>query len=111
RSELFEVTATGPRLVQVGLRDEAGTMMLSLLAGRGIGAGLVAIVGDGTGLVGSVPGSDSRLLVVETGRHGLLEVLDEQLARRRSRRVPHIDEDPAWIIREDSNDPLRRRVA
>ena len=31
--------------------------------------------------------------------------------RRRARRVPGIDEDPAWIIREDSGDPLRRRVA
>jgi trehalose/maltose hydrolase-like predicted phosphorylase len=38
-------------------------------------------------------------------------VLDEQIARRRHRRVPTLDDDPAWTIREDDTSAVRRRVA
>lgn len=123
--------------VEIGLTDKSDSMndVLTLLAARGIGPGLVLVVGDEFAPIGGVAGSDSLLLVtaaqratavsvgvepgglplgvrhLPTGPLGLLELADEQLHRRRAGRVPSVDEDPAWIIREDSNDPLRRRVA
>ena len=71
---------------------------------------------------GSLAGRDSSLLVPELARarvvsvgvevggvppgvhhlgggcERLLEILDDQLARRSTRRVPWIDEDPAWVV-------------
>jgi len=122
--------------VEIGLSDKSDSMreLLTLLEGRGVGPGLVLIVGDEFGPLGGVPGSDSLLLVPEaqraiaasvgvepggvpagviplgSGPAGLLALLDEQLQRRRARRVPSIDEDPAWTISADLGDPMRRRV-
>jgi trehalose/maltose hydrolase-like predicted phosphorylase len=45
------------------------------------------------------------------GSRALLRLLDEQVRRRRYGRVPAVDEDPAWILRETAAGPLRRRVA
>ena len=125
------------RHVEIGLTGKADAMreVLTLLARRGVGPGLVLVVGGEFGAIGGTPGGDSllaapetqRVIVVSvgagpgglpsgviplgTGERGLLGLLDEQADRRRAGRVPGIDENPAWIIREDSADPLRRRVA
>jgi hypothetical protein len=105
--------------------------ILGVLAGRGIGPGLVLLVGSEFG----AGGADSLLLVREAARmmavsvgaepggvpagvvhadggpRALLRLLDEQVRRHRYRRVPAVDEDPAWILRETAADPLRRRVS
>jgi len=121
------------RHVEIGLAGKSDSLreLLTLLARRGVGPGLVLVVGDESG----VPAGDSLLHAPEAqrtiavsvgtdpdempsgvrqlspGLPGLPGLLDEQAGRRRARRVPGIDEDPAWTIREDSIDPLRRRVA
>ncbi len=138
-SELFEAGPEGLRLLHRrvgGLTDRSDSMrdILSLLARRGVGPGLVLVAGAEFGSLGGVAGSDSLLLVpaaarviavsvgeepgevpagvlhVGGGCQGFLRLLDEQLRRRRRGRVPGVDEDPAWIIRETGIDPLRHRV-
>ncbi|MGH4007148.1 MAG: glycosyl hydrolase family 65 protein [Pseudonocardiaceae bacterium] len=107
--------------------------LLRYWALRGVGPGLLLIVGDGYESFGCAGGDDSLLvpeaaraiavsvgasndrvpagvLHLPTGAQGLLFLLDEQLRRRRRQRVPAIDEDPSWIIRETGIDPLRHRV-
>jgi trehalose/maltose hydrolase-like predicted phosphorylase len=108
--------------------------ILDSLAGRGVGSGLVMIVATEPGVAGGVIGRAAGPLVPPMGRTVvvsvstdparvpagavyvsggspvLLALLDEQLHRRRRRRVPTVDEDPAWIIRETGADPLRHRV-
>jgi hypothetical protein len=101
------------------------------LAERAIGPGLVLVVvgefddpgaGDGPALAPEV----ARMALVSVGprtrglpawvRHlgggpaMLRRLLDEQLSRRRTRRVPMIDDDQVWTIRETGRDPLRHRV-
>jgi trehalose/maltose hydrolase-like predicted phosphorylase len=92
------------------------------LADRGITGGLVLVVGDEFGPRGGLAGRDASLLVPELARacvvsvgieaggippgvhhlgggcERLLEILDDQLVRRDTRRVPRIDEDPAWVV-------------
>ena len=123
--------------VEIGLTGKGDSVceVLTLLARRGVGPGLVLVVAGESGVIGGVPAGDSLLAAAEAqraiavparaglaggqsgagqvspGLAGLLGLLDEQVARRHARRVPGIDEDPAWILREDSGDPLRRRVA
>ncbi len=133
-AELFETAPGGLRRVRRpsaggGLR-EVMRGILAVLAGRGIGPGLVLLVGSQFG----AGGADSLLLVPEAawmmavsvgaepggvpadvvhvggGSRALLRLLDEQVRRRRYRRVPAVDEDPAWILRETAAGPLRRRV-
>jgi trehalose/maltose hydrolase-like predicted phosphorylase len=41
----------------------------------------------------------------------LIELVDEHPARRRSRRVPDVDADPAWTVRVGTPVPLRERIA
>ena len=135
---LSDARITGAaRHVEIGLTDKSDSIreLLALLARRGVGPGLVLIVGSEFGPIDSLPGSDYHLLIPEaqravtvsvgaepcgvprgvrhlhSGVDGLLRLLDEQTRRRRARRVPNIDDDPAWIIREDSSDPLRHRVS
>jgi trehalose/maltose hydrolase-like predicted phosphorylase len=110
--------------VEIGLTDktDSGRWAAAWLQSRGITGGLVLIAGDEFGPVGGVPGSDSLMMVPELERavvvsvgaepggvpggvHHLgggparfLDILDEQLARRRDRRVPGIDDDPAWAV-------------
>ena len=131
---LFEAAPGGLRLVprqsRGGGRREAMRGILAVLAGRGIGPGLVLLVGSQFG----ADGADSLLLVPEAawmmavsvgaepggvpagvvhaggGPRALLRLLDEQVRRRRYRRVPAVDEDPAWILGETAASPLRRRV-
>jgi trehalose/maltose hydrolase-like predicted phosphorylase len=122
--------------VEIGLTDKSDSMrsILAGLAGSGVGPGLVLIAGDEFGSLGGVPGSDSLLLVPEATRATVVSVgvepsgvppavrhlgggppmfrrlLDEQVRRRRQRRVPTIDDDPAWVIRTSGVDPARCRV-
>ena len=138
-SEVFEAGPWGLRLLlrsAGGLTDRSHSMrdILSFLAMRGVGAGLVLVAGGEFGSRGGIAGSDSLLLVPEAarviavsvgeepgvvpagvlhvggGRPAFLRLLDEQLSRRRRGRVPGVDEDPAWILRETGIDPLRHRV-
>ena len=130
------ITSTA-KYLEIGLTNKSDSIreLLALLARRGVGPGLVLIVGSEFGPIDSQPGSDYHLLIPEaqraitvsvgaepygvppgvrqlhSGAPTLLTILDEQTRRRRARRVPGIDEDPAWIIREDSSDPLRHRVS
>ena len=133
-AELFEAApdALQPKHRQYagGGRREAMRGILAVLAGWGIGPGLVLLVGSQFGAGGSdslllVPGA-ARMIAVSVGAEpggvpagvvhagggsrGLLRLLDEQVRRRRYRRVPAVDEDPAWILRETGAEPLRRRV-
>src|ERR1019366_3510652 len=108
--------------------------ILSFAARRGVGPGLVLLIGPEFGVLDGVAGSDSLLLIPEAarviavsvgaepglmppgvlhvggGRAAFLRLLDEQLRRRSRGRVAGVDEDPAWILRETGIDPLRRRV-
>ncbi|HTY72089.1 MAG TPA: glycosyl hydrolase family 65 protein [Actinomycetes bacterium] len=121
--------------VEIGLTDKSDSMraLLDAFAERGVGPGITLVLGDEFGRLGGVPGSDSLLLVPQAARATVVSVgveptgvpagvryvgggppaflalLDEQLARRRHRRVPAVDEDPAWVLVFDG-DPLRARV-
>lgn len=126
------------RHVEIGLTDMSDSidMLLSRFAERGIGPGLVVVVGAEFGARDGVPGSDSVLLRpagaeriravsvgVEPsgvprgiehrpgGSRSFLRLLDEQLHRRERRRVPAVDEDPAWTltVTDDSGLGVRAR--
>jgi trehalose/maltose hydrolase-like predicted phosphorylase len=123
--------------VELGLTDKGDSMraLLDILAGYGVGPGLVAVVGDEFGEVDGLPGSDARMIVpgvdrvayvsvgaepggVPTGVQHLgggpqtvALVFEEQLERARGGWVPDIDADPAWTWTETSAEPARQRVA
>lgn len=119
-SEVFEVTNHGvARLLPTA---DVVPSTSEWLARRGITGRLVLIVGDkfgpvggaarrasslvGPGLVRAVvvsvgiepAGSPEGVIHVGGGPARFLELLDVQLARRRDRRVPSIDDDPAWVV-------------
>jgi len=101
RAEVFAVGPDGPQLleqVESGLRVGGATvrLLLGVLARRGVGAGLVAIVGGASGSL--------------AGAGGMLALLDDQLTRRRAGDVPGIDEDPAWTVVVEGFDPEHERV-
>jgi trehalose/maltose hydrolase-like predicted phosphorylase len=86
--------------------------LLRWLAERGIAGGLVLMVGE-VFAFGAVP----RAVVVRVGSAPAARVLpallDEQLRRRQHRRVPAVDDDPAWTVREAGRGPAHpahRRV-
>ena len=118
--------------------DDRAVVMRGILAGlalRGVGPGLLLVVGSEFGTPDGAPGPDARLLMPEGARavtvsvgperagvpagvgqvggggRTLLALLDEQVRRHACRRVPAVDEDPAWILSETGPGPLRRRVA
>jgi trehalose/maltose hydrolase-like predicted phosphorylase len=62
---------------------------------------------DGHEHVDTVTGRD---LVLDGDSEQVCRVLDEQLRRRARGRVPDLDADPAWTLRETGGDPLRHRV-
>ena len=108
-AEVFMVGSDGPRLVdqaESGLRDteDAVRLLLGLFARRGVGSGLVAIVGDESASLaaGTTPAGN--------GSGGMLALLDDQLARRRAGDVPAIDEDPAWTVVVEGFDREHERV-
>ena len=115
---------TDGKHVEVGLTDKSDSARWAArwLAERGITGGLILVGGDELGPLGGVPGSDAHLLVPEMARAVVVSVgvepdgvptgvvhaaggpaeflalFDAQLARRRDRRVPTVDEDPAWVV-------------
>jgi len=122
--------------VEIGVTDKSDSMrdLLARFDDLGVGPGLVLLAGDEFGDLGGVPGSDSRMLVqdamamtvVSVGREPsgvpprvrhmpggpttFLGLLDEQLRRARHLRVPSVDLDGRWVLREIGSDPLRHRV-
>jgi trehalose/maltose hydrolase-like predicted phosphorylase len=76
------------------------------LALRGITGDLILVVEQGRDMAGDVPQPHRELsratyVSLEAGSKGrqlLSEIVAEQVARRRDRRVPGLDEDPAWTI-------------
>lgn len=81
--------------------------LMATLAGRGIGSGLVLLIGRRL-----MPGRAADLAPPRTrADEQAAALLSEQVRRRRARRVPAVDEDPAWIIRVGTTDPLQERVA
>ncbi len=120
--------------VEIGLTDKSDSARWAAawLAERGITGGLVLVGGDEFGPLGGVAGSDSLMLIPELARAGVvsvglepggvprgvrhvgggskrfLAVLDVQLARRRGRRVPWIDEDPEWVVTLPGEPALER---
>ncbi len=113
-----------PAWVEIGLTDtsDAAGFAAAWLAARGVTGGLILLGGDDFGTVGGVAGPDSSLMidalsravVVSVGTEpggvpdGVIhlgggparfsELLDTQLTRRRRRRVPAVDLDPAWVV-------------
>ena len=119
--------------VEIGLTGTPDSMrdILALLARVGVGPGLVLAVGGKPGPPGAAHGSGSLLRVPQAaavsggdypagafaaispvggGPQAVLCLLDEQLRRRRKRRVPSVDEDPAWTVRATGAARLPPRV-
>jgi trehalose/maltose hydrolase-like predicted phosphorylase len=122
--------------VEIGLTDkaDAARWVFADLRRRGIGAGLVLIGGDEFGPLGGLPGSDSLLLVdaatraavvsvgaeptgvppnviaLGGGPDAFLELLEDQLERRRRGDVPDVDPNPDWTLTVDGFDPQLARV-
>jgi trehalose/maltose hydrolase-like predicted phosphorylase len=122
--------------VEIGLTDKADSARWAFaeLARRGVGPGLVLVAGDEFGTLGGLPGSDSLLLVPEGSRatavsvgaepsgtpvgvialgggpSAFLDVLADQLARRRGWEVPELDDDPGWTLVVHGLDPRLERV-
>jgi trehalose/maltose hydrolase-like predicted phosphorylase len=122
--------------VEIGLTDksDAADWILHDLWLRGIGPGLVLVAGDEFGPLGGLPGSDSLLLTSEAARSTavsvgaeptgtpsgvvalgggpdrFLEILEDQLERRRRGDVPEIDADPSWTLSLDGLDERLERV-
>ena len=110
--------------VEIGLTDKSDSAQFAAawLVERGITGALVLIGGDEFGRLGGVAGSDSLMMVSALDRAAVVsvgeepvgvsepvlhvgggpkrfaEILDEQLARRATRRTPQIDADPAWVV-------------
>lgn len=87
--------------------------VLAALAEDGIGPGLVLVV-DGPDRIDEhrvVPSLGRAPVVAADAPADLRRLLDEQVRRRRNRRVPAVDEDPAWVVRISAADNLRRGVA
>jgi hypothetical protein len=119
----------GCRVAQGQGGPEVMRGVLAVLARRGVGPGLLLVVGSEFGGPGGQPGPDALLLVPEAARvtavsvgsepdgvhagggsRGLLALLDEQVRRHARQRVPAVDEDPAWIVCQTGAGPARRRV-
>lgn len=120
--------------VEVGLTDKSDSARWAAawLADRGVTGRLILVAGDELGTIGGVRGSDDWMVVPELRRavvasvgvepegvgprvHHLgggperfVALLDRQLALRRARRLPAIDDDPAWTIALPSDPALER---
>jgi trehalose/maltose hydrolase-like predicted phosphorylase len=121
--------------VEIGLTDkgDSARWLFEDLRRRGIGPGLVLVAGDEFGPLGGLPGSDSFLLPAEADRAAAVSVgaeptgtparvialgggperfvdlLADQLERRRRGDVPDIDGDPAWTLAIEGLDPTLER--
>jgi trehalose/maltose hydrolase-like predicted phosphorylase len=101
---------------------EAPDRVARTLAERGVTGRLILVIGDDFGPAARESGRDTRFLMPELARAVVVSVgteaaglpagvmrtpggaarvlalVDAQLQRRRDRRVPEIDDDPAWIV-------------
>jgi trehalose/maltose hydrolase-like predicted phosphorylase len=122
--------------VEIGLTDksDAARWVFGELGRRGIAPGLVLVGGDEFGPLGGLQGSDSFLLVPQAARataisvgaeptgvpagvvavpggpDRFLEILEDQLERRRRGDVPEVDADPDWTLTVEGVDPQLERV-
>lgn len=122
--------------VEIGLTDQGDSARFAAdwLAAEGITGRLVLIAGDAFGPVGGAAGSDSLMMVAPLGRavvvsvggepaavpggvlplgggpQRLLALFEAQLARRRRRRVPGIDADPAWALPLPAGDDVAESI-
>jgi trehalose/maltose hydrolase-like predicted phosphorylase len=122
--------------VEIGLTDksDAARWVFADLWRRGIGPSLVLVAGDEFGPLGGLPGSDSLLRVPEATRataisvgaeptgtpRGILalgggparflEILEDQLERRRRGDVPDVEDNPAWTVTVEGFDEELERV-
>lgn len=109
-AEVLAVDTTGAATVwradpdaAMAPRAQVARWAAGWLAGRGIAGALVLVVGaEPTVLAAPFP----RATVATVGHRGdplpgpaaVCQLLDGQLVRRRERRVPGIDPDPAWVV-------------
>jgi trehalose/maltose hydrolase-like predicted phosphorylase len=99
-------------------RFDSGAAAARWLEGRGVTGDLILVVDQARNLAGDAPQTTHELsratrVSLGTGSGGrrmISEIVAQQVARRRDRRVPGIDEDPAWTI-ELPGDPALERVA
>jgi trehalose/maltose hydrolase-like predicted phosphorylase len=74
---------------------------------RGIGSGLVAVAADtGSDDLRAAAGPRAAFVAVGGEPVRLVEWLDDQLVRRGRRRVPAVDQDPAWTLILDGHSSL-----
>jgi trehalose/maltose hydrolase-like predicted phosphorylase len=107
-----------------GLQERGTSAGSTLVLAAGFAAPASAADDDGAAAV--LPTAPGLTLVSVGGDHGaappgvrhlgggmdtVRRLLDEQLRRRRSRRVPRVDEDPAWVVVVDTADEVERRIA
>ena len=131
RADLPEarVVADAGRL-ELGMTDasDAASYAATWLAERGVTGSLVLVAGQKLGPHDGVAGTEGRMLVealarcravsvgaepdgvpagvvhLAGGPDRLLELLDDQLDRRRARRVPEVDPDPRWVVPVGADD-------
>jgi trehalose/maltose hydrolase-like predicted phosphorylase len=84
------VAVEGADTIEAALRD---------LAARGVTGGLVLAITDR-------PDVPARVVVIRPA--DAIDTLDDQLRRRARRRVPAIDDDPAWVVRLPETPELER---
>ena len=128
---------TDAKHVEIGLTDksDSAAWFFAELWRRGIGPRLVLVAGDEFGQLGGVPGSDSLMLSapaaarasavsvgvepggvpgrvawVGGGPARFLQLVEDQLERRRRGAIPELDGDSAWTLRIDGLDPLLERA-
>ncbi|PZR83790.1 MAG: hypothetical protein DLM65_01185 [Candidatus Aeolococcus gillhamiae] len=123
------------KYVEIGLTDKADAARWTFndLWAHGIAAGDVLVAGDEFGELGGVPGSDSLILVPEAegalavtvgaepfgappgvlALHGgparMIEVLEDQLRRRREGQPPSPTRTPGWCVTVEGLEPEHER--
>jgi hypothetical protein len=83
------------------------------LAAKGITGRLVVVVGAKLGATVDVPELRRAVVTPSEGDDGvgsLIRLLDRQLQLRADRRVPTIDDDPAWVVRLPAHEVMGRAV-
>ena len=122
--------------VEIGLTDKADSArwIFRELWRSGVSPGLVLLAGDEFGALGGLVGSDSVLRLPELaaatafsvgaepggvpdgivhlggGPAAFVDVLQDQVRRRRCRELPQVPQDPGWTLRIDGFDVERERA-